>query len=156
MLQPYDASLITWRLKKGASLLVMITIAYDGDLHCRAVHEPSGTALATDAPVDNQGKGESFSPTDLIATALGTCILTVMGIKAQALGLDIAGSTATVEKAMAMAPTRRIGMLAAQVHIPHDIASDDQRRLEAAAHSCPVHKSLHPDIDAPITFYWGA
>ena len=134
----------------------MITVAYEGDLHCRAVHGPSGVQLATDAPVDNQGKGESFSPTDLVATALGTCILTVMGIKAQSLGLDIAGSTATVEKAMAAAPARRIRRLSAIVHVPHDISADDQKRLEAAAKSCPVHKSLHSDIEAPINFCWGA
>jgi putative redox protein len=136
--------------------MVTITVAYEGELHCKAVHAPSKTALTTDAPLDNQGKGESFSPTDLVATALGSCILTIMGIKAQSLGLDIKGSTATVEKAMTAAPPRRIQTLAARVHVPHDIAVGDQKRLERAAGACPVHQSLHPDIDAPISFRWGA
>jgi putative redox protein len=136
--------------------MVTVTIAYEGDLHCKAVHGPSNTALTTDAPADNQGKGESFSPTDLVATALGSCILTIMGIKAQSMGIDIRGTTATVEKEMAAAPVRRIQKLAAHVHVPHDIAADDQKRLERAAGACPVHQSLHPDIDAPISFEWGA
>ncbi len=135
--------------------MVMITIAYEGDLRCTAVHGPSGTAMTTDAPVDNHGKGESFSPTDLVATALGSCILTIMAIKAESLVLDIRGTTATVEKTMSAAP-RRIGGLVARVHVPHHIADENKTRLEAAAHSCPVHKSLHPDIDAPIHFIWGA
>jgi putative redox protein len=135
--------------------LVTITIAYEGELHCKAVHGPSNTELTTDAPVDNQGKGESFSPTDLVATALGSCILTTMGIKAQLIGLDIKGSTATVAKAMAAAPVRRIQTLSTHVHIPHAITPDDQKRLERVAAACPVHQSLHPDIDAPITFRWG-
>ncbi len=136
--------------------MVTVTIAYEGDLHCKAVHGPSQTALLTDAPVDNQGKGESFSPTDLVATALGSCILTTMGIKAQLRGLDISGSTATVEKVMAAAPVRRIQTLATHVHVPHVFVAEEQVRLERVAAACPVHQSLHPDIEAPITFHWGA
>ena len=134
--------------------MVTIHMEYEGDLHCRAVHEPSTTALATDAPKDNQGRGESFSPTDLVATALGTCILTTMGIVARNHGLDLAGSTATVEKEMTAIPTRRIGSLATRVHIPRALAEEDRQRLERAAHTCPVHKSLHPDIEMPIDFVW--
>ena len=99
------------------------------------------------------GKGESFSPTDLVATALGTCILTVMGTKAQSMGIDIAGSTVTVEKEMASAP-RRIGRLATSVRIPHQIADRDKKVLEATAFTCPVHKSMSPGVDMPITFEW--
>ncbi len=135
--------------------MVTIQTTYEGDLHCRAVHEPSGTTLATDAPKDNQGRGESFSPTDLVATALGTCILTTMGIVARTHGLDMTGATATVEKEMTAIPTRRIGSLATRIHMPHVVSDEHRLRLERAAHTCPVHKSLHPDVQAPIEFTWG-
>jgi putative redox protein len=135
--------------------MVAIELKYEGDLHCRAVHGPSGTALSTDAPKDNQGRGESFSPTDLVATALGSCILTVMGIMARSLGVDIAGTTATVEKEMANAPVRMIQRLAVKIHVPHPISEEHRQRLETAAHTCPVHQSLHPDVQKPIQFIWG-
>ena len=133
--------------------MVSIQMEYEGDLHCRAVHGPSGTALATDAPKDNQGRGESFSPTDLVATALGTCILTTMAIMARTLNLEITGATATVEKEMTPAP-RRIGSLATTLRIPGTFDADTRLKLERAAHTCPVHRSLHPDVAAPITFVW--
>jgi putative redox protein len=135
--------------------MVAIQFEYQGDLHCRAVHTPSGTELATDAPLDNQGRGESFSPTDLVATALGGCMLTVMGIMARTLNLDIAGTTATVEKEMTSAPPRRIASLAVKIHVPQSISPENRLKLERAAHTCPVHKSLHPDIQTPIEFTWG-
>jgi len=135
--------------------MVVIELEYEGDLHCRAVHGPSGTVLSTDAPKDNQGRGESFSPTDLVATALGSCILTVMGIMARSLGVDIAGTTATVEKEMANAPVRMIQRLAVKIHVPHPVSKEHRQRLETAAHTCPVHKSLHPDVQKPIQFTWG-
>lgn len=135
--------------------MVAIELEYEGDLHCKAVHGPSGTALTTDAPKDNQGRGESFSPTDLVATALGSCMLTVMGILARTLQIDIAGTTATVEKEMAAAPVRRIQSLKVRIHVPHALSEDNKLKLERAAHTCPVHKSLHPDVDAPIEFTWG-
>ena len=135
--------------------MVVIELKYEGDLHCRAVHGPSGTALSTDAPKDNQGRGESFSPTDLVATALGSCILTVMGIMARSLGVDIAGTTATVEKEMANAPVRMIQSLAVKIRIPHPVSEEHRQRLERAAHTCPVHRSLHPDVQKPIQFIWG-
>jgi putative redox protein len=135
--------------------MVPIKIEYQGDLHCQAVHGPSGTALTTDAPKDNQGRGESFSPTDLVATALGTCILTVMGIMARSLEIDITGTTATVEKEMATAPVRMIHKLAVKIHVPHNLAGEQRLKLERAAHTCPVHKSLHPDVQMPIEFIWG-
>jgi len=128
---------------------------YEGDLHCKAVHGPSRTELNTDAPKDNQGRGESFSPTDLVATALGTCMLTVMGIMARTLAIDIAGTTATVEKEMTTAPPRRIASLAVKIRVPHSLGDENKRKLERAAHTCPVHKSLHPDVQSPIHFTWG-
>jgi putative redox protein len=134
--------------------MVAIELEYEGDLHCRAVHGPSGTVLTTDAPKDNQGRGESFSPTDLVATALGSCILSVMGIMASTLAVDITGTTATVEKEMATSPIRRIGSLAVTIHVPHHISEGHRQRLERAAHTCPVHKSLHPDVQMPIQFTW--
>lgn len=136
--------------------MVEITAVYEGQLHCTATHGPSGTTLSTDAPKDNMGKGESFSPTDLVATALSTCILTTMAIVATRHGIDITGATVRVEKHMTTTGPRRIARLPAEVHMPRPLSPEDQQRLENAAHACPVHKSLHPDIDAPIQFAWGA
>jgi putative redox protein len=135
--------------------MVAIQFEYQGDLHCHAVHGPSGTELNTDAPKDNQGRGESFSPTDLVATALGTCMLTIMGIMARTLNIDIAGTTATVEKEMTAAAPRRIQSLAVKIRVPHDVSAENREKLQRAAHTCPVHKSLHPDILTPIDFTWG-
>lgn len=135
--------------------MVAIQVEYQGDLHCKAVHGPSATALTTDAPKDNQGRGESFSPTDLVATALGTCMLTVMGIMARTLDVDIAGTTATVEKEMTASAPRMIQSLAVKIHVPHSLTLETQQKLERAAHTCPVHKSLHPDVRTPIEFVWG-
>ncbi len=135
--------------------MVKITTVYNGQLRTTATHGPSGNSLITDAPKDNMGKGEAFSPTDLVATALATCILTTMGIVAQRHNLDITGATARVTKEMVTAPIRRIGRLPVTVHMPKKLSDEDQKRLENAAHTCPVHKSLHPDIEAPITFTWG-
>ena len=135
--------------------MVVIQMEYEGNLHCKAVHEPSGTVLTTDAPKDNQGRGESFSPTDLVATALGTCILTTIGILARTLNLSIDGATASVEKEMSSTPPRKIGSLAVKVRIPHSIDPENRQKIERAAHTCPVHRSLHPDVQAPIIFTWG-
>lgn len=134
--------------------MVTIRTIYQGQLHCQAMHEPSGALLETDAPKDNQGKGESFSPTDLVATALGTCMLTVMGIAARGLKVDLTGATVNVEKTMVASPLRRIGTLTVHLHVPMPISKDHQEKLEEAALTCPVHKSLHPDIHIPITFHW--
>jgi putative redox protein len=135
--------------------MVTIQVEYQGDLHCKAVHGPSGTELATDAPADNQGRGESFSPTDLVATALGTCMLTMMGILARTLSIDIAGTTATVEKEMTATPPRRIQQLAVRIHVPQTHSPETREKLERAVRTCPVHKSLHPDVAIPIEFSWG-
>jgi putative redox protein len=135
--------------------MVQIDIAYRGQLRCEAKHGPSGVTLFTDAPVDNHGKGESFSPTDLVATALGTCMLTIMGIQAERHKLDLAGTTVKVTKEMVTAPVRRIGKLTVEIHVPREISPEDQVRLQNAAMACPVHKSLHPDVDTPITIRFG-
>ena len=135
--------------------MVRIQSEYQGDLHCTSVHTPSRTKLSTDAPVDNQGRGESFSPTDLTATSLGTCMLTTMGILARTLNVDLTGSTATVDKEMSSAPPRKIHRLAVSIRIPLSTTPENKQRLENAAHTCPVRRSLHPDIEIPIEFIWG-
>ena len=133
---------------------VEIAITYEGSLRCRAIHGPSGERLLTDAPVDNMGKGESFSPTDLVATALGTCIATTMAIVAQRDGLELGGMTVHVTKVMATQPTRRIGQLTTHILVPGKFTPQQKQKLQNAAHACPVHKSLHPDVILPITFEW--
>jgi putative redox protein len=135
--------------------MVSIQVEYQGDLHCKATHGPSGAQLSTDAPKDNQGRGESFSPTDLVATALGTCLLTIMGIAARTQNIDISGATATVEKEMTATLPRSIQRLTVRIHVPHSPSPEDREKLERAARACPVHKSLHPDVQVPIEFTWG-
>ena len=135
--------------------MVSIQMEYQGDLHCSAVHGPSETVLSTDAPKDNQGRGESFSPTDLVATALGTCILTTMGILARTLQIDMSGATATVDKEMTSTAPRKIERLTVKIQMPAGISEENRVKLERAAHACPVHKSLHPDVELPISFTWG-
>jgi putative redox protein len=135
-------------------MAVQIDIVYEGSLQCKAAHAPSGKTLITEAPVDNGGKGESFSPTDLVATALGSCVLTIMGLVAQRNGLDIAGTTVRVIKEMTAVPIRRIGALKVSVIYPKDkpLSAVDRAKLEQAAKACPVKQSLHPDIDLVIDF----
>jgi putative redox protein len=135
--------------------MVTIEAKYEGDLCCTAVHGPSTATLSTDAPKDNEGLGRYFSPTDLVATALATCILTTMGIVARRHGIVMKGAQARVEKHMTQAP-RRIGRLPVVITVPGTFTAEQRRLLEAAAHGCPVHKSLHPDVDATITFAWGS
>lgn len=132
--------------------MVRIDVTYRGELRCEAVHGPSGQAIVTDAPVDNQGKGEFFSPTDLVAAALGTCIATIMGIAAQKAGIDLCGLGITVEKEMTAEGPRRIGRLAVRVAMPCDLEDDVRRKFEAIADLCPVRKSLSPDIETSVSF----
>lgn len=134
---------------------VEVSIVYQGELRCEATHGPSGVQLRTDAPVDNHGRGESFSPTDLVATALGACVLTILGIQADKHDIDLSGARVVVEKHMSVDLPRRIARLPVKVTVP--VQFDDRVRtvLERAAHTCPVHQSLHPDIDKPIEFNWG-
>ncbi len=135
---------------------VEIHVRYEGDLRCRAMHGPSGRELLTDAPVDNHGRGESFSPTDLVATALGTCMLTIMGIVAERDGWDLAGTRVEVSKHMVADPVRRIGRLDVDFHVPRDPGSRGRTVLERAARSCPVHRSLGEDVEVHLAFHWGA
>ncbi|MEX0670279.1 MAG: OsmC family protein [Pirellulales bacterium] len=134
--------------------MVMLTSTYEGGLRCRATHGPSGATLLTDAPVDNHGKGESFSPTDLVATALGACMMTIIGIVAERHGLNLVGMKAETIKEMTKEPPRRIASLRTRLTIPLPADHPQRAMLEQAAHTCPVHKSLHPDIDAAIEFVW--
>ncbi|MGB8354910.1 MAG: OsmC family protein [Chthoniobacteraceae bacterium] len=132
--------------------MVKIQIEYTGGLHCVASHGPSGRGLETDAPVDNQGKGESFSPTDLVATALGTCMATIMGIYARNHEIDLSGMKIEVIKEMTQTPPRRIARLSTQMWMPAGLSRS--AALENAALTCPVHQSLHLDIEKPVVFHW--
>lgn len=136
-------------------MAVTIEIEYAGALHTEATHGPSGDRLRTDAPVDNGGKGEAFSPTDLLATALGSCILTVVGLVAERDGLDVSGLRATVQKEMVSQPTRRVGHLHVTIRWPEAARlSDDQKvKLVRAGRQCPVCQSLSPEIQVEID--WG-
>jgi putative redox protein len=135
--------------------MVEQSFRYLGDLRVEAQHGPSQTMLVTDAPVDNQGRGESFSPTDLVGSALGACMLTLMGIVAKRHQLDLSGATARVTKEMSATAPRRIARLAVEIHVPREFSAENKTRLEQAALTCPVHHSLHPDIDSPVTFRYG-
>jgi putative redox protein len=135
---------------------VEVDIVYEGDLHCTAKHGPSGVTISTDAPVDNGGKGEAFSPTDLVGAALGTCIVTIMGLVAKKGGLNIDGARVQVVKEMAAAPERRIAALRTKITIPKGkkLSAADRDKLERGAKGCPVKASLHPDINMPIEFLY--
>ncbi len=134
--------------------MVKMNVVYEGALRCKLTHEQSGTVISTDAPKDNMGKGESFSPTDLVAAALSSCMMTVMGIVAQRHNINIEGSRIDVTKEMVTAPVRRIGTIAVNLYMPKALTEEQRKMLENAAHTCPVHKSLHPDVVTPITFHY--
>lgn len=130
------------------------TVTYLGDLRTEAVHLQSGTTIITDAPVDNQGRGEAFSPTDLCATALASCMLTIMGISARNHGIDINGAKAEIHKIMAANP-RRIGAVEVRVLMPDRVYSaHDQKILETAGRTCPVALSLGEGVEQRIEFIW--
>ncbi len=131
------------------------TVIYAGELRTVATHLQSGSVIETDAPVDNQGKGERFSPTDLLATSLGTCMATIMGIKARDLGVDLKGMKISVQKHMKADP-RRVGGIELSFEFPETLRVDDKQKtiLERAAHTCPVIYSLHPDIEVKVEFNW--
>ena len=129
-------------------------ITYQSDLRTAAVHLRSGNEILTDAPVDNRGKGEAFSPTDLLATSLGSCILTIMGIKAADKEIEMTGATAEINKIMGSNP-RRIVRLEITIQMPDNNYTDKEKKLlEAAAHGCPVGKSLHPDLEEIVQINW--
>jgi len=122
--------------------VTQINSTYSGDLRCASLHGPSGSALETDAPTDNQGKGERFSPTDLVATALSTCILTIMGIVAERHGCDLKGCTARVEKVMTSEAPRKIAQLEVWMELPAHLDEKARKILRKAAENCPVKLSL--------------
>ena len=144
--------------------MVEIHAVYEGNLRCHVTHGPSGQTIPTDAPKDNFGKGEAFSPTDLVAAALGSCMLTVMGIVAMRHQIDLTGTQASVTKEMIPEPSprpfskgrgsRRIDRLSVTITFPRRFTEDERRLLEETALRCPVHHSLHQDVDAPVAFVY--
>ncbi|MCH2184702.1 OsmC family protein [Myxococcota bacterium] len=130
--------------------MVEIEVRYEGDLHTRSVHGPSGAELQTDAPVDNQGRGEAFSPTALVAGALGACLLTVMGIVADRHGWAMAGTRVRVEKHMVTEPLRRIGRLVVELTWAPGLPDSAHGPLTRAAETCPVRQSLDPAIEVDL------
>jgi putative redox protein len=134
--------------------MVRITGEYQGDLHCSAVHGPSASVLATDAPKDNQGRGEAFSPTDLVATGFGTCIATTMAIVARKHGVELQGIRFEVDKEMSADAPRRISRLTARIWLPPAAGGVPAGLLEKAANTCPVHQSLAPTVEKVIELIW--
>jgi hypothetical protein len=132
------------------------SVTYSGDLRTLATHLQSGSVIETDAPTDNQGKGERFSPTDLIGTSLAACMLTTMAIRAKDLELKLKGATCHTEKIMSAAP-RRISIIRIRFSWPEsvDFTVEEQERLESIAWTCPVKESIHPDIKLEVDFNWG-
>ncbi|WP_435137950.1 OsmC family protein [Formosa sp. A9] len=128
-------------------------VLYLGNLRTENTHIKSGNTFITDAPVDNNGKGEAFSPTDTVATGLANCMMTVMGIKARDLNVDLTGTTAEVTKTMATEP-RRISKIEVTFNISVETTDKERKILEHTARTCPVHFSLHPDIERVVTFNW--
>lgn len=131
--------------------MVEIALTYEGSLRCSAVHGPSGTGLITDAPVDNHGKGESFSPTDLLATALGSCMMTYIGLLAERTGWDVRGTSIRVQKEMVADPIRRVGRLVVDIHVPLELTDKDLTVVENTVATCPVKMSISERIQVPIT-----
>mgnify|MGYP003582747692 CR=1 FL=1 len=130
-------------------------LEYKGALRCNAIHTQSNTGIETDAPTDNRGKGERFSPTDLTCTSLGTCLLTTMAIKATDMQIELSGATASVQKYMSKDAPRRIIQIDVAVKLPKlEISDKDIQILEATGNACPVARSLHPDIVQNITYTW--
>ena len=134
--------------------MATVTAKYLGNLRPAGTHVASGTKLITDAPVDNQGKGESFSPTDLCATALAACAMTIIGIYAQTRGVDVTGTTIEVTKTMSANP-RRIAKIEVIFNMPdRDYSDKEKTMIQRSAMTCPVHLSLHPDVEQVFTFNW--
>lgn len=130
------------------------TIVYEGHLRCTCTHIQSGSIIETDAPTDNHGKGERFSPTDTVCIALGTCVITTMGIKAQSMGIELKGTKLNVTKHMVSNP-RRIGKIEVELDIPGSgINEHDRMLLQKTGDLCPVKASLHPDLETIITYKW--
>lgn len=133
--------------------MATIETVYQGTLRTQATHIQSGTEIITDAPVDNQGKGEAFSPTDLLAASLGSCMLTIMGITAREHQINIENTKCAITKIMAANP-RRVGEIGVELNFPEKYSDKQQKILERAALTCPVYLSLHPDIIKSVNFNW--
>ncbi|MEA5137934.1 OsmC family protein [Arcicella rigui] len=133
-----------------------VKTSYLGDLRTESIHLQSGSQLVTDAPTDNMGKGEAFSPTDLLATATGTCMLTTMAIVAQRDGIELAGSSAEVTKIMSQTPPRKVARLEINLQLKTNIVLTEEqiKKLENTAHKCPVSLSLHPEVEQVVSFEW--
>ena len=134
-------------------MAVEIKGEYEGDLRVKLTHGPSGSILETDAPTDNQGKGSRFSPTDLVVAALGSCMMTIMGIVAKRDGIKLEGTTFRAEKYMSENP-RRIGKIVLEFNMPEGLADAQKAKLEKAAHTCPVHHSLLTEIEKDVKFIY--
>jgi putative redox protein len=133
-----------------------VKTSYLGDLRTESIHLQSGSQLVTDAPTDNMGKGEAFSPTDLLATATGTCMLTTMAIVAQRDGIGLVGSSVEVTKIMSQTPPRKVARLEINLQLKTNIVLSQEQiqKLENTAHKCPVSLSLHPDLEQVVSFEW--
>ncbi|MCA0395790.1 MAG: OsmC family protein [Bacteroidetes bacterium] len=131
------------------------SVVYNGQLRCQATHNQSGSIIETDAPTDNRGKGERFSPTDMVCVALGTCVITTMGIKAQDMGIDLSGTTQDIQKHMVSDP-RRIGKIDLIVRLPKtlNLSEKDKTILQRVGDNCPVMKSLSPDLTVNLVYEW--
>ena len=132
--------------------MTVMTSRYEGELRCRSVHEASGSVLLSDAPLDNQGRGEAFSPTDLVATALSSCILTIIGIVGRRHDLALEGCSARVEKTMTSSGERRIAHLEVWINLPAGLSEEQRRMLILAGEGCPVKRSLEGAV--PMTLHW--
>jgi uncharacterized OsmC-like protein len=133
---------------------VRTKVEYRGEKSCEVTHEPSNSSFLTDAPKDNNGQGRWFSPTDLAGASMGSCMMTIMAMAAEKLGLELKGAKVTVDKEMRANP-RRIAKLTVNFYLP-EIAPDNRPALETAALTCPVKHSLHPDVEVPVHFHWGS
>jgi putative redox protein len=133
-----------------------VSTTYLGDLRTESTHLQSGTKILTDAPTDNMGKGEAFSPTDLVATATGTCMMTTMAIFAQRDGVELSGSKVEVSKIMTTQPPRKIARLEIKLSMTTNIVLDEDQKAkyEKIAHACPVSRSLNPDVEQDVVFTW--
>jgi len=134
--------------------MVEMKLVYEGGLHTTAVHGPSSAGLETDAPIDNQGKGEAFSPTDLLAASLASCMLTTMAIVGGREGWKIDGARARVEKHMELVPRRRVARVVVELDMPAGLTAAARTRLEETARGCPVAESLHPDTIVDLSMRW--
>ncbi len=134
--------------------MVQMIVKYEGALRCKVIHEPTGTFFPTDAPLDNNGKGEVVSPTDLCAAALGSCMATIIGMQMEKLSFDLTGMRVEVQKEMSESKPRRIIKLNTEIWLPMKLDDKAKCILELAAKGCPVHHSLSPEIEKPICFHW--